>query len=324
MPRPLMRLFGAYLVASTLAFATSPSHSEGWPDKAVRITTPFAPGISPDAAARFLSEALAKRWKQPVIVENRPGAETTLGTQAFLDGRDDNGLLFTTHSTFTVIPLLRAKLPYDPVADARPISLAVEDFLAVAASPTLDVRTLDEFVQLARKKPSELNFYAAPGSPYLAYLAFQKQAGISTTFVPYNSPVNAISDLSTGRIHVAVLPLAAVLGVAQAGKIRLIAITNDQRTPAAPDVPTAIESGYPHLTLGGYLGFFAPKQMPAEQRERIASDVQAVLQDPELQKRLSDVGMIARGTSPSEFATLMDAQRHKWAAIAREHGIEPQ
>ena len=298
--------------------------SGSWPERTVRMTTPFGPGISPDVAARVLADALSKRWKQPVVVENRPGGDTMVGTKAFLETRDDHGVLFTTHSTFTVLPLLRAKVPYDPVGDVRPISLAVEDYLTIAASPTLEVATLADFVKLASEKPTKLNFYAAPGAPYLAYLAFQKRAGIDTTFVAYNSPVNAISDLSEGRIHVAVMPLASVLGAAQAGKIKLLAVTNAKRTAAAKDVPTVTEAGYPEFTFGGFLGLFGPKDMSTELRERIAADVRDVLKEVNIQQRLADVGLLARGTTPAEFETVMAEQRVKWSAIAREHNIEPQ
>jgi tripartite-type tricarboxylate transporter receptor subunit TctC len=201
-----------------------------WPEHTVRIITPFSPGISVDVAARALADALAKRWKQPVVVENRPGADTTIGTQAFLEMRDGHALLFTTHSTFTVVPLLRAKISYDPIGDAKPISLAVEDFLSVVVTPRLEIGSLAEFVKLAHEQPTKLNFYAVPGAPYLAYLAFQQRVGMATTFVAYNNPVSAISDLSEGRIHIAVLPLASVLGAVQAEKIRLLAVTNAVRT----------------------------------------------------------------------------------------------
>jgi tripartite-type tricarboxylate transporter receptor subunit TctC len=212
--RPLSHLCAAGVLFLALGTAPDPASSGNWPERTVRIITPFGPGISPDVAARTLADAFTKRWQQPVVVENRPGADTMLGTQAFLEARDDHALLFTTHSTFTVVPLLRAKVPYDPIGDVRPISLAVEDFLCVAVSRTLEVGSLSDFVKLAREKPTSLNFYAAPGAPYLAYLAFQKRAAIETTFVAYNSPVSAISDLSEGRIHIAVMPLASVLGAA--------------------------------------------------------------------------------------------------------------
>jgi len=322
--RPLSRLCAAGALLLALGTAPDPASSGNWPERTVRIITPFGPGISPDVAARTLADAFTKRWQQPVVVENRPGADTMLGTQAFLEARDDHALLFTTHSTFTVVPLLRAKVPYDPVGDVRPISLVVEDFLCVAVSRTLEVGSLADFVKLAREKPTSLNFYAAPGAPYLAYLAFQKRAAIETTFVAYNSPVSAISDLSEGRIHIAVMPLASVLGAAQAGKIKLLAVTNAQRTPAVPDVPTVAEAGYPEFTFGGFLGLFGPKDMPTNLRERIAADAHAILKEPDIQARLTNVGLIARGTTPSEFAIVIEEQRTKWSAIARDHNIEPQ
>jgi Tripartite tricarboxylate transporter family receptor len=209
----------------------------------------FAPGISVDVAARTLAEGVAKRWNQPVVVENRPGADTMIGTQAFLDMRDSHALLFTTHSTFTVVPLLRAKVGYDPVGDVQPISLAVEDFLSVVVSPKLEIGSLAEFVALARKTPTELNFYAVPGAPYLAYLAFQQRAGVNTTFVAYNNPVGAVSDLSEGRIHIAVMPLASVLGAVHAEKVRLVAVTNAMRSPAAPGGADRRRIGIPRFYL---------------------------------------------------------------------------
>jgi tripartite-type tricarboxylate transporter receptor subunit TctC len=142
--------------------------------------------------------------------------------------------------------------------------------------------------------------------------------------VAYNAPTGAISDLSEGRIQIAVMPLASVIGPAQGGKIKLLAMTNADRAPAAPTVPTVAESGYPEFTFGGYLGFFAPKDMTAALCERIASDVRSVLADRDIQERLAKVGLIARGTTPAEFATVIEAQRAKWAVVARDHKIEPQ
>jgi tripartite-type tricarboxylate transporter receptor subunit TctC len=120
------------------------------------------------------------------------------------------------------------------------------------------------------------------------------------------------------------MPLASVLGAMQAGKVKLLAVTNAGRTPAAPDIPTVAEAGYPEFTFGGFLGLFGPKEMPSDLRERIAADARAVLNDADIQTRLTAVGLTARGTTPAEFAALIDAQRMKWAAIARDHNIEPQ
>ena len=320
----LSRLLVASVLIAGLGTFAELAFCQVWPERTVRIITPFSAGISVDVAARTLADALAKKWKQSVVVENRPGADTMLGTQAFVDARDDHAVLFTTHSTFTVVPLLRAKVPYDPVGDVRPISLAAEDFLSVVVTPKLEIGTLSQLVNQARETPDKLNFYAVPGAPYLAYLAFQNWAGITTTFVPYNNPVSAISDLSEGRIHIGVLPLASVLGAVQAGKIKLLAVTNAIRSPAAPNVPTVAEAGYPDFTFGGYLGLFGSKDMSRHLQERVASEVRVVLEDPTVQTRLTNAGLFARGTTPAEFTTLIELQRAKWSAIAREHNIEPQ
>jgi tripartite-type tricarboxylate transporter receptor subunit TctC len=169
-----------------------------------------------------------------------------------------------------------------------------------------------------------LNVFAVPGSPHLAFLAFQHRTGIETTFVPYSNQTSAISDLSEGRIQIAVMPLAAVLGQVRAGRIKLLAVTNSVRSPAAPDAHTVADAGFPDFTFGGLLGLFAPKETMVELRERIASDVRAVLEEAEVKQRLLNVGMIARGTSAVEFAKVLDEQRGKWAAIAHAHGIKPK
>jgi tripartite-type tricarboxylate transporter receptor subunit TctC len=200
----------------------------------------------------------------------------------------------------------------------------VEDFLAVAVPPSLPVDSVADLVSLAQKKPGEMNYHAVPGAPYLAYLAFQKSARINTTFVPYNSPANVISDLTEGRLHIAVMPLASMLGIAQGGKIKLLAITNDRRSPTAAHVPTMAEAGYPGFFAGGLLGMFAPRDMPSEVREKIALDMCAVLGRPEIQARLANFGLAARGTTPNEFAAILEGQRTKWAAIAQANNIKPQ
>ena len=296
---------------------------KSWPDRTVRMMTGPA-GSSPDAAARTLADAFSKRWKQTVIVENRAGADHILAVKGFLEAQDGHTLLFTTHSVLTVNPLLHGTLPYDPERDFAPISLAVEDFLCVAAAPSLGVNSLSELVKLAAAKPGELNAYTVPGSPHLSWLAFQKRAGISTTFVPYKAPTGALVDLSEGRIHVAVIPFAVVRGQAQADRIKVLAVTNAVRTVAAPEIPTVGEAGYPDFTFGGLLGLFGPKDMSPALQERIASEVREILKEPEVHKRLANLGLRLRGTTPAEFRSVLDEQRAKWAAIARAHDIKPK
>jgi tripartite-type tricarboxylate transporter receptor subunit TctC len=311
------------LAAAAAPAAHATDADKAWPDRTVRIMTGHA-GSSPDAVARTLADALAKRWNHPVIVENRAGADHILAVQGFLEAQDGHTLLFTTHSVLTVNPLLHAKLPYDPERDFAPISLAVEDFLCVAAAPSLGVDSLNGLVKVAAAKPGDLNAYTVPGSPHLSWLAFQKRAGISTTFVPYKAATGALADLSEGRIHVAVVPFAVVRGQAEAGRIKVLAVTNAARTPAAPEIPTVAEAGYPDFTFGGLLGLFGRKDMALALQERIARDVREILNEPEVRKRLTNLGLLIRGTTPAEFRTVIGEQRAKWAALARAHGIRPR
>jgi tripartite-type tricarboxylate transporter receptor subunit TctC len=317
-------VFAAGLAVANGICGAEKAVAGGWPERSVRIITgPLAPGSSIDATARIVGDELAKKWKQPVTIENRPGADGIIAGQAFLQARDQHTLLFTTHSIFTVVPLLREPIPYDTKADFAPIALAVEDFLCVVAAPSLGVKSLQELVSVARTKPNVLNAYAVPGSPYLAWLAFQKSAGIETTFVPYSVQANAISDLAEGRLHIAVMPLASVNELAQTGKIRMLAVTNGRHAPAAPDIPTVAEAGFSQFTFGGLLGMFGPKDMPSDLRARIAAEMGDVLAQPAVIATLANIGMAARPTSPGEFAAILDEQRAKWAAVAHDHGIKP-
>jgi tripartite-type tricarboxylate transporter receptor subunit TctC len=319
------RVLAAVVLLANLAMSNRDAFADSWPERMVRIVTgPLAPGSSIDATARILADDLSKRWKQPIVIENRPGADGIIMAQAFLQMNDGHTLMFTTHSVFTVVPLLRATIPYDPKQDFAPISLAVEDFLCIVVAPSLPVSTLSELVDFARKQPGVLNYYAVPGSPYLAYLAFQKNAEINTSFVPYANFVNAMSDLSQGRLQIAVLPLAAVKELAAIGKLKVLAVTNPQRSPTAKEIPTVGEAGFPDFTFGGLLGMFGPKDMAHELRDRIATDMRATLGQPEIKSIIAKIGMAARGTSPDEFSAILDEQRAKWAAIARDNDIRPQ
>ena len=180
-----------------------------------------------------------------------------------------------------------------------------------------------ELVKVAAAKPGELNSYAVPGSPYLSWLAFQKRAGISTVFVPYKGPAAALGDLSEGRIHVMITSFASVRGLAQSEKIKVLAVTNATRTAAAPDVETVAEAGYPDFTFGRLpRSVWSAGHGSSAAAARISSETRDILKDLDVQKRLTNLGLLPRGTTPAEFGSIIDEQRAKWAAIARAHDIK--
>jgi tripartite-type tricarboxylate transporter receptor subunit TctC len=268
---------------------------------------------------------LAAAWAQPVLVEPRTGADGVIAVEAMLGARDGHTLLFGPVGVLTVTPLLRERLPFDPAMDIAPLSLAANDFLSIAVSPALpDVSTLLDLVRVARERPGALNIAAGLGGLTLALTAFLRVHHLAMTTASYRSPPDAIPDLASGRLHVLLGPLALVLPLTRDGRARVLAVTNPERTPVAPQIPTVIEQGFPELEVEGTLGIFGPSTMPAEARARVAEAMSRAAAEPALVERLRAVGVVARAEPPDAFGPRMDRLRVHWAKVAREHGTRPQ
>jgi tripartite-type tricarboxylate transporter receptor subunit TctC len=321
--RHLSALLACFLLGKSF-LAPDLAKTESWPNGIVRITTPSGPGSSVDTAARVFAERLAQGWGQPVVIDNRPGADGILAVQAFLHANDQHTLLFAFPGIVTVVPLLHEKLPYDPVADLAPITSGAYDFLAVAVASGFPGSSLGDLAAFVKVRRGTLNWTSPPGAPYLTFLEFQRRAGLTMTRVPYRGTELALPDLMAGQIHVAVSPLATALPLARDGRLKLLAVTTSERAVVARGLPTAIEAGFPELTVDAPLGFFGPKTMPMTVQERIAADVSSLASDPAIMRRLSDLGMVARGSTPTEYTAALAAQRARWTALARAYGVRPQ
>jgi tripartite-type tricarboxylate transporter receptor subunit TctC len=306
--------------ASALSFKAS---AQDWPQRTVRMIVPLPPGAAIDVSARLIAEHLSARWKRPVIVENVAGADGILAAKEFAGRRDDHTLLYSFAGLITINPLLYEKLPYDP-HDLTPIATTSDNFLVVATSAKLKIRSLAELLKHARSSSAKLNWAATSGIPYFAFAGFLKSAGVEMIYVPYRDFNPALSDLGEGRIEVVSTALTQLLPHAQAGRATFLAVLNRTRTPLAPDVPTAAEVGYPNLAFDGVTGLFGGKEMPSGLRERIASDVRAVVENPAVRDRLPPLGIAARPSTPTEFAAAIEEQRKKIAAIATAIGTKPQ
>jgi tripartite-type tricarboxylate transporter receptor subunit TctC len=258
-----------------------------------------------------------------VPVESRPGADGTLAVAHLLAQRDGHSLLFTFMGALTVAPLLHDRLPFDPVGDVAPISSGAQDFAVVAAAPTLPVASLADLVELARRRPGELNWAAGAGEIYMSFLRFVRRRGLDMHYIAHRAPAPALHDLADGRIHALMLPLVAALPQARAGRLQMLAVASPVRSPAAADVPTATEAGFPELSFEARLGFVGPRSMPAELRERIAADIRSVAAELGFGERLKALGMTARADSPAQFAADIEANRAHWAETARAYGLRP-
>jgi len=322
--RTLNRLLIALVVGCVgLSAFSSELPAQTWPQRPVRVIVPLPPGTAIDVSARLFGEHLSARWKQPVIVENVAGADGILAAKEFVNRHDDHTLLYSFAGLITINPVLYEKLPYDPARDLAPIATSSDNFLAIAASKKAEVSSLDGLVKRAKAQPSKLNWAATSGLPYFAFAGFQKTAGIDMVYVPYRDFNPALADVGEGRIDVASTALTQMLPHSQAGKLTFLVVINRTRSPLAPQVPTASEAGYPDLTFDGVTGYFGGREMPAALRDRIAADVRAVAEDKGVMERLAAMGIVARGSTPAEFAAAIEEQRTKVAAIAAALGTKP-
>jgi tripartite-type tricarboxylate transporter receptor subunit TctC len=264
----------------------------------------------------MLTDPLAARWGKSMIVENRPGGDGFVAISAFTAANDDHTLLYTAIGTFTIHPFVHDKLPYDASRDLLPIAKVSETIVAITVPASLKVGSLAELMELARAQPGRLNYAAAAGTSDFVFAAFLKSSGLSMTLVPYRDVVQAPNDLAEGRIQVLASSYAVVRPQAQAGRIKVLAVTNRARAPAAADIPTATEAGFPALAYEAPVGLFGPRGMASELRERIAADIRVVAADPTFVARMADTGQVVDVRGPAEFAAAIEQQRAKLGVVA--------
>jgi tripartite-type tricarboxylate transporter receptor subunit TctC len=312
------------VVLTALTLSMAPAAAELWPQRPVRIIVPIAPGSSPDVAARVFAQHLATRWGSTVVVENRPGADGVAGTIAFAIAHDDHALLFTGAAPISIYPLIQEKLPYDPARDVLPVSIAVETFGTISVAASLPIKSLSDFIGFARSRPGQLNWATGGGAFPILMAGFNKSADLGMSHVPYRDQNLALQDLAEGRIHVFATAMTAVLPFVQAGKIRVLAVTNNRRSGMWPDIPTITESGFSNIAFDGFLGVFASRDTPHDRRERIAADIQAIAADEAVKRRLEANGQMIRGSTPAEFSAAIEDQQVKLSATVRLIGKTPQ
>jgi len=312
------------LVAVLLCWLVLPmaSQAQTWPQRTVRFILPLGPGSGVDIGARLFADRLTAKWGQPVVVENRPGGDAILAINAFISAADDHTLLFAPTSSFTAHAFLHDKVPYDP-RDLSPIARVSNTIVVVAVPASLEVKTVKDLMAQVQAQPGKLNFNTATGVTDFIFDGYFKKSGLAMTRVPYRDTVQALTDLGENRIQMWSGALAIARPHVQSGRVKLIAITNGQRPPGGPDVPTVTEAGYPDLTFDGLVGLFGPRDMPPELRERLAADIRAVASDPEIVARLTATGQVVSPGSATEFAASIEAQRAAVARFAATLGAKP-
>jgi tripartite-type tricarboxylate transporter receptor subunit TctC len=296
--------------------------AETWPNRPVRIIVTLGPGSGVDIGARLFADRLSALWGQPVVVENRPGGDGMVAITAFLAAHDDHVLLDSPVSSFTAHPYFHDKLPYDP-KDLIPIARITKTVVAVSVPTSLGVNSLKELEAMARAKPGQLNWTTATGFTDFVFAGYLHTVGLTMAKVPYKNPVAAVTDLAEDRIQVYMPAYAIVRPQVLAGKVKVLAVTNHERAPALPDVPTATEAGYPSLDFDGLVGLFGPPGIPDAVRNKIAADIKTIASDPAIVAKLTATGQIVSPGNATEFAQSIAQQKAQVAAVAKLFGNKP-
>jgi len=294
-----------------------------YPAKPVRIISIFAPGGGNDVICRLVAQKLTERLKQQVIVENRVGANGIIGSEATARSAPDG-------YTFTLIPSGHAvnasmyrKLPFDSVKDFTTITLAGTSPLVLAVHPSLPARNVKELIALARARPGQLTYVSSGigASGHLAGALFESMTGTTMSHVPYKGMSLAVSDLMGGQVSMTFGTSLSVIPHVRTGRLRALATTGAQRSPALPDLPTVAESGVPGYEAGLWYGFVGPANMPPDIVQKLSSEIGAVLAQPDTREKLASQGLDPRSSTPDEFARLLVADIARWQKVVQKLGL---
>ncbi|HKC44636.1 MAG TPA: tripartite tricarboxylate transporter substrate binding protein [Burkholderiales bacterium] len=312
------------LLAVIAMVATGPALAQAWPNKPIRLVVNFPPGGAADQIARSVGVPLGEALGQPIVIENRPGANGNIGADAVAKSPPDGyTLLMSSGGAFSVNPHLYTKLPFDPVKDLVPVAAAARILVFLVVRPDLPAKSVDEFVALARANPGKLT-YGSPGSgssPHIAGEMLKRAANIDIVHVPYKGAAPALTDLLGGQLDFMFDPGIGLPQV-RAGKLRLLAVGSPKRSPLFPDTPTLAEAGMVGFDADSWFGFYAPAGVPADILARLNREINRALQTPAVRDRITGLGAEAVALSADEFAALQRADRERFGVVVREAGIK--
>ena len=319
----LLKLFLPLMVAVLAGLHAAPAPGQVWPQKAIRIIVPVPPGGGNDTLARVVAQKLSDSMKQPVVIDNRPGGNTTIGTAVLAKSPPDGYTLMSAPSAHTVNAVLFKSLPYDPLKDFTPIAGIASTPLFCAVHPSLPVRSVKELVALAKAKPGALT-YASPGngtSGHLAAELFKSVTGVQIMHIPYKGGSQAVTDLVGGQVQVMFPTLQAGFSYVTAGRLKAFAVTSAKRSILAPDLPTMAQAGFPGVEIGSWFALLAPAGTPKDIVARLDGEVKSALQTPDVAERLRALGYESFYMSSDELAAYLKSDLEKWTKVIRQAGI---
>ncbi len=313
--------FAATLAAAALAFLSFAAGAQTFPTKTVRIIVPYAAGGESDTLGRLVAQKLTEKWKQPVVVESKPGGGTVIGTEAGAKADPDGHSMLLTSFGFVTNQVLVPNLPYDPASLLPQVMIATAPSV-LYVNPVIPARTLKELIDYAKTRPKQMMFASSgnASSPHIAAELFAQLAGIEITHVPYKGTGPALTDLLGGQVH-AIFGVGSLMPNVKSGKLRAITVANATRIIAAPDIPTTAESGLPNFTSASWWGIFVPAKVPTDLRQRIYVDIKGILELADMRERIIAAGLEPSSMSRDEFAAFLRSELQKWGGIIRARNI---
>ena len=322
----LLKIFIRTIALSGLALAAQAQTAANYPNKPIRMIVPFSAAGTTDILARAIGQELTKAWGQPVVVENRPGAGGNTGADVVAKAPADGyTLLMGAVSPMAInVTLYYPKLPYDVVKDFAPVTLVATVPNLLVVHPSVPVTTVKELIALAKAKPGQLTFASSGNgtSIHLSGELFKSMAGVDMLHIPYKGSGPAITDLIGGQVNMMFDNMPSVLAQVKGGKLRAIAVTTRERSPALPEVPTIAESGLPGFDASSWFGIFAPAGTPKDIVAKLSTAVAKSLHTTEMKERLAGQGAVAVGNTPEQYGEFVKTEIAKWAKVVKASGAK--
>ena len=314
----------AAVALALVALIAHPLRAQEYPTRPVRVIVPFSPGGAVDGPMRVIAQGLSKRLGQQVVVENKPGAGATIGSDIVAKAAPDGYTLLLASQTNAISASLYKSLPFDPLEDFAPVSLIGREPGVLVVHPSLPVKSLAEFIAYVKERPGKVD-YASSGNGSGQHLFMARLAaltGMQLNHVPYRGSGQATTDVLAGQVPVSIPGTAGMVGHIKAGKLRPLAVTGAQRSPQLPDVPTVMESGVPGYEAYVWMGLLAPKGTPAPIIDRLYREVKHVLGSDEVKTYMATAGIEIVGSTPAEFGVFFRAEKDLWAKVIHETGAK--
>jgi tripartite-type tricarboxylate transporter receptor subunit TctC len=319
--RSVLRCLGVL----TLAVFSTLAGAQNWPTKPIRIVLQFPPGGSTDAVARILAQAMTASLGQPVLVENRPGADGAIAGDFVARAEPDGHTFFLASNTpMMQVPLLKKNPPYDPIKSFTPVSLVGRYVYVLVAQPSLPVQNAAELLAYARNNPGKLNYGSYSGVTNLMFTRIKSEAKVDMNLIPYKGEGPTITDILGGHVQLTYATPTSTLPHIRDGKLKPLAVLLPARSSLLPQVPTVAEAGLPTLTAGTWAALYGPAKLPPEIANRMSRELNAAMARPDVRDRIEKQGFDLSGSTPAELGSFMVEQLQAWAKAFSDAGMQPE